>query len=262
MALPELYERLMSEIDILSKELGAAIAKLPPGLRISLEKQASIAFQGAQGLLVGALSALQTWLQGLPNAGATFLIAALSTYFISSEKDAVRRFILSLMPDDWHGAATGIKSKLLRSTVGLLKAQAVMVAITFVIVLGVLVALGVNYSLTIALLSALMDVLPVLGPGLIFLPWGAYAFLTGNQSLGFSLLGLYGTVALVRGVLQPRIIGERIGLHPLATLVALYIGVKVFGAAGFIYGPLIVIILKAVTGAGLISIGNVGRLIK
>lgn len=261
-SLPDVYRNFMALVDFISERVGAAIATLPPGVKVTVEKQISLLFQGAQGLVTGVLGMFQAWLQVLPNAGAVFLLTALATYFISSEKALVRRFLLALIPVEWQPGVISVKAKLVQSTVGLIKAQAVMVFITFLIILAGLLFLGTNYSLTIAILSAILDILPVLGPALIFLPWSIFALITGKGFLGVWLLVLYGAVAIVRGIIQPRIIGERIGLHPLATLVALYIGVKVFGAAGFIYGPLVVIVLKAAVGGGLFSIGSLGRIIR
>lgn len=251
-SLPDLFASLTNLARSLADVVGEYSAALPPMLKEAIDQQMSLGYQVAQSSVGSLLNAVQGWLAALPQAGVVFLLTALATYFLSRDRAPMRRFVLTVIPAEARPGATEIKARLLTSTVGLIKAQAVLVTITFFVYLGGLAVLGARYALLAALVASLLDLLPVLGPSLLFLPWAAYAFGSGEAALGLGLLVLYGVVALVRGSLQAYVIGERIGLHPLATLVAMYVGVRLFGPAGVVYGPLVAILLKAGVETGLL----------
>lgn len=258
-SLPEVYVLLAAIIGDAEQILGEFSEALPPVFSAAVDQQLAMGYSLAQTFLASVLRSVEFTVAALPGILVMFLITAIATYFISRDKVAVREFILGLFPDEMRAGAIEIKDRLTHSTIGLLKAQALMVLLTFAVFFIGLSLMGVRYALSIALMSALLDVLPVLGPGLVFLPWAAYAFLIGDTGFGTGLLILYGVVAIVRGSAQAYVIGERIGLHPLATLLALYLGVVAFGPVGFIYGPMVAIVLKAAVAVGLLPLGPGGR---
>lgn len=254
-SLPSAYLEVADLAGRVADQVGRFSESLPPALKATLNRQLEGMYRMAQNLLAGGLGVLQGWFQALPGAGMVALVTAIATYLVSRDKALIRRFLLGLAPRGWRRGLVSIKDELLASTVGLVKAQAVLVLLTFVVILAGLTILGTPYALSASIGSALLDVIPVLGPALIFVPWAAYALLQGNVSMALALLLIYGSVSVVRAIAQAYVIGGRIGLHPLATLLALYLGVGVFGAAGFIYGPLVAIVLKAAVAAGLLPRG-------
>ncbi|MDW7676016.1 MAG: AI-2E family transporter, partial [Bacillota bacterium] len=86
---------------------------------------------------------------------------------------------------------------------------------------------------------------PIIGPGLVFIPWALILLLLGNTGFALALLFLYGMIILVRSLLEPKVVADNIGLHPLTTLISIYVGLKALGVLGIILGPIIVIIIKA-----------------
>lgn len=254
-SLPSVFQAVSALASALADMVGQFSATLPPALKTSVDQQLAVGYRLAQVAVTDLLGVVQGWLTGLPGALMVILITALATYFFSKDKESIRDFLIGLLPGPVRPGAIEIKARLIASTVGLVKAQAVLVSLTFIVILIGLNVLGTRYALTVALASALLDVIPVLGPSLIFVPWAAYLFLVGQTGLALGLLLLYGVVAVVRGAAQVYVIGERIGLHPLATLLALYLGVQAFGPVGFIYGPLVAIVLKASVEAGLLPPG-------
>lgn len=254
-SLPSVYQALYALASALADMVGQFSATLPPALKSSLDQQLVIGYRLAQAAVGDLLSLVQGWLAGLPGALMVILITALATYFFSTDKEPIRDFLIGLLPRQVRPGAIEIKARLMASTIGLVKAQAILVFLTFVVILIGLNLLGTRYALTVALVSALLDVIPILGPSLVFVPWAAYLFLVGQTGPALGLLLLYGVVAVVRGAAQVYVIGDRIGLHPLATLFALYLGIQVFGAVGFIFGPLVAIVLKAAVEAGLLPGG-------
>ena len=95
--------------------------------------------------------------------------------------------------------------------------------------------------------------MPVLGPGLVFVPWIIWEFISGHTGLGVSLLVVYTVISVVRQILEPKIVGDSIGLHPLATLISLYVGLQLGGVVGMILGPVTVVIVIACYRAGLLD---------
>lgn len=258
-ALPDLFRRLTDAAAALANVLGDFSATLPPLFKQAVDQQIALGYRLAQAAVSSLLTSVQGWLVGLPGAVVLFLLSALATYLVSRDKGAIRDFLLELLPAGTRRAALEIKDRLVESTVGLVKAQTLLVTITFLIFWIGLSLLGAPYALLVALLSGLLDVLPVLGPSMIGIPWAVYAFLDGRIAFGAGLLVLYGAVALFRGTIQAWVIGWRIGLHPLVTLLALYVGVHLFGPAGVIYGPLVAAMLKAAVAAGLLPRGPEGK---
>ena len=121
--------------------------------------------------------------------------------------------------------------------------------ITFVeLVLGLslinLLGININHIIPIALLISFIDILPVLGVGAVLIPWALISMLNGHSALGIALLILYAIITVVRNILEPRLVGQRFGLHPIATLFAIYIGGKLFGVIGVFLLPLTIIIIK------------------
>jgi len=98
--------------------------------------------------------------------------------------------------------------------------------------------LGVEYSLLLAAITALIDLLPVFGTGTILLPWAVFSFAMGNGAQGFGLITLYAVICVVRYFAEPRIIGKNVGVNPLLTLAAMFIGLKLGGVIGLLLLPI------------------------
>ncbi len=98
--------------------------------------------------------------------------------------------------------------------------------------------LKVPYALLLAGIVAIIDALPILGTGTVLLHWALVALITGNGALALGLVLTYGTVSLVRSVLEPKLVGQGISLHPVATLLAMYVGFSACGVLGMVLFPI------------------------
>ena len=163
----------------------------------------------------------------------------LSTIFFLQDYAGITGFIVRSLPGRWLRPMVESKRYLFGAVQKVLLAYLCIMFITFgEIALG-LWLLRVPYFAAIAFAIALLDILPFIGSGLFLIPWGAYHLLISRQTaLGAGLLLLYAVVTVVRMWLEPRIVGGRIGLHPLATLTAMYAGLKIFGFWGLLLAPL------------------------
>lgn len=129
---------------------------------------------------------------------------------------------------------------------GYLKSQLILMGITFIILITGLMILKVPYSTLIAIAISIVDVLPVLGSGIIIVPWSIISFILGNSYLGKGLAIIYIILIITRQVLEPKIMGKEIGVRPLYTFLATILGSIVLGAVGLVVGPLIAVVITSI----------------
>ncbi|WP_235439941.1 AI-2E family transporter [Paenibacillus sp. DMB20] len=124
-----------------------------------------------------------------------------------------------------------------KSIFGFLRAQLILSAFTYVITLTGLLVLGVNYPLAIALLVTIVDILPILGVGSVLVPWAIYLLVVGDYFTGIGLILLFILITVIRRVLEPKVIGDAVGIGALPALISMYVGFKLVGVIGFFYRP-------------------------
>ena len=114
--------------------------------------------------------------------------------------------------------------------------------LTFCELLVGFLVLKIDYAFVLALVIAFVDFLPVLGTGAILLPWGIILILMNNISMGVGILTLFAVTTVVRQIAEPKIVGDSLGVHPLVTLAAIYLGYRVLGIWGMILAPLVALL--------------------
>ena len=147
-----------------------------------------------------------------------------------------------------------VKNYIVGTLFRLAKAYSILITITFVELSIGLSILKIENAVSVALIIACVDILPVLGTGGIVIPWIFIELFKGNVPLAIGLTIIYVFITVVRNILEPKIVGEQIGLHPLIMLICMFIGVKLFGFLGLFVLPIIVIILKNLNDSGKIKI--------
>jgi len=193
--------------------------------------------------LVRLFSSLSTFV-------AHFVIAIILAYFLSVEIDSWKKIASERSPKSLQRAFAFLREHVFRGIAAYLKAQATLIGITFVIILVALSALGIPNALAIALIAGILDVLPLLGVGTLFVPWIGYLFLTGETSLALWLAGLFIVVSGTRQILEPRITGQKIGVSAFTMLAFMIISLSLFGVMGLVLAPVLVILLKALYDHG------------
>ncbi|WP_029331234.1 sporulation integral membrane protein YtvI [Exiguobacterium oxidotolerans] len=192
---------------------------------------------------------LQSVLATLPSIALILVIVLLAWFFLAKDwhKYEIRMKQYEMFP--WFARAETVVSSLRSALFGYIKAQLTLITITFFIVLIGLLILGVDHPFAIAFIAAFFDILPYLGTGSVFLPWIAYSIITGDTGLAIGLGILYAVVILQRNIMEPKIVGDNIGIQPITALIALFVGIKFFGVFGLILGPLVAVIIKALYNA-------------
>ncbi len=241
----------------LSGQLLAKLEELVGNLPETVQQQINVNLAKLQ-------SHLGTYLEGLagklgivtsvPGFLINVVITLVATFFMARDRSQIGAFLLSLFPVGWRDQIRQVKTEVWNNAIGWAKAQALLITITAVVSMIGLAIIGARYVVLGGLLIGLADVLPIIGPGAVFVPWALYSAFTGNLWLAVKLLIVYAIVSASRQMLESKVVGDRVGLHPLAVLLAIYLGIKFFGALGVLFGPLITILLKAMITSGLLPI--------
>ena len=180
-----------------------------------------------------------------------FVITILATYFICTDRLSILDDLEQKVPKSWLRKA----NKHFKSTTLVLgkylKAELILIFISFILVLIGLyifkfVGLNVKSPFLIALGIGFVDLLPILGSGTVMLPWGIIEIIMGDVTLGVCIIGLLIFISLVRQFLEPKIVSTHLGIHPLYTLISMYIGFKFSGIIGLLIGPIVLIIVMNV----------------
>jgi sporulation integral membrane protein YtvI len=232
---------LKSQSLMLTNWLQSITEGLPPEFVYHLNKNT----EKITGLFSDRLSLLAREMlkiiTNLPNELLLVVIALIATFFLSKDLVKLKSRVLSSISPGLHNKLKIMADDLYRASIGFIKAQVILSAITGLVILIGLIILHTEYVVTIALLGGLVSPVPVLGVGALFIPWIIYNTLTGNTYLAAGLLILFAVVVVIKHSLEPKILGENIGLSPLSVLIALYVGYELLGVYGFILGPFILI---------------------
>ena len=162
----------------------------------------------------------------------------LSAYYLAIDLRGFHAFLLSLFPPPVAKKLSGLKRIVAEVGGSFFRAYGLIMLVTFSELFSALLLLGYRYAFLIALATAVIDILPVLGTGTVLLPWAAFLLLAGDTGGGIGLLVVYGVMTIVRQVIEPRIVGKYIGLPPLAALASMYLGLQLIGFWGLFLFPL------------------------
>lgn len=180
----------------------------------------------------------------VPRMFLGIVLSVISSVFFAMDFELVTGFFQNLLPEKWRGVTGGLRGFSTDILGKYLKAYALIMLVTFTEMAIGLSILRVSNALSIAAFTAVVDVLPVLGTGAVLIPWGLFGLLQGNYFLGLGLLVLYLIITVVRNVIEPRLVGQQIGLHPIVILLCMYAGVKLFGVVGLFALPITILIIK------------------
>ncbi len=182
------------------------------------------------------------------------LITVIATIFLSIDMAEIRRFLLRQLSDSKRAMVENVRVQLGRTLGRYIRSYALILLITFAELAIGLLLVGIPNAVALALLIAVFDILPVVGSGLVLLPWTIVTLLTGNYARALGLGILYVVIIIVRNIIEPKIVGDRVGLHPLVTLLAMVIGTHVFGGIGLLGLPVTLALLQALNRQGAIHL--------
>lgn len=246
--IPEMWENTQKDFEEIGHKLETASKYLPNEVQVTFQKiNANVGEY--LGELVGGLStptieALSRFAKNLPSIIIGIIMSLLSAYFFVADKDYVPNLIAKALPESIIERFHMIKRGLKRAVGGYFKAQ-LRIELWMYLLLGIgFTILRVRYAFIIAVGVAFLDFLPFFGTGTVLLPWAVIKFLSGDYTMVIGLLIIWGVGQLARQLIQPKIVGESVGLDPIPTLFLLFIGFKAGGVVGMIIAvPLGIIVL-------------------
>jgi sporulation integral membrane protein YtvI len=248
-SLPNYYNDIYSSLDTLVKKGTELYLQLTPEATNIIE-----------GLLINALDKVKLFvgqmLTHTPSSTLSFIgklsglffytiVTLLATFFFSKDKALIVGFIFRQLSPGWQDKVLTLKKDLFMALIGFLKAQTIILSVTFLESYVGLSLLGVKYALIFALLIALVDILPVLGTGSVYVPTAILNLLWGNYKFAVAILVLYGVIVVVRYIIEPKVVGTQLGIHPIVALASIFAGLKLIGVAGVLLGPTTVVVIKA-----------------
>jgi sporulation integral membrane protein YtvI len=170
------------------------------------------------------------------------ILALVSAFFFMKDRPLIMKMLQEHCPDWLAEKLRRIRSGMARAVGGYLRAQLILMTIVGIIGIIGLLLLSNPYALMIGLILAVLDFLPILGSGSLLIPWALFHLLTGQFSHAIGLLALYGVITVTRQALEPKILSEQIGIHPLVSLISVFAGFKIFGFIGIFIGPALVMV--------------------
>jgi sporulation integral membrane protein YtvI len=238
--LPNLYENIENQLQIVAIKMERFYIVMPEGV-----KDFSDNFTKSLGEYFGnflnnmhtpTISDAGTFVKNVADILFTSIITILSAYFFIAERDNIVKGMKKIMPKSVQKQYSVVIDNFARAFGGYFKAQfKIMFIITIIIFIG-LEIFKINYSFLFALVIAFIDLLPIFGTGIVLGPWAFVDMVTGNYVRAIGLVVIYLICQVVKQVLQPKMVGDSIGLSPLATLTFMFIGYRFRGVFGMILG--------------------------
>lgn len=257
--LPSLY---LNTIEPLIYELSAKVenilVNLDPALLDAI-KQSLASIADSLGSIVssvssGAVSLITSTVSVVPSFFIIVIFSIISSFFFAMDYEKITSFVIRQFSPKGKEIILNIKEYIVGTLFKIVKAYSILIFITFIELSIGLSILRIENAISIALLIACVDILPVLGTGGIVIPWIFIELFKGNTALAIGLTIIYVVITIIRNILEPKIVGEQIGLHPLIMLICMFVGVKFFGVLGLFVLPIIMIILKNLNDSGKIHI--------
>lgn len=272
---PVIYENARNSIHALGEKFSNIYVSMPENIQQSFTALGeSISNKAANFINTKSSPVVDhagNFAKALPSVFVAVIVFILSAYFMVSENKTVHNVVHSLFhrifSERFYERMSAVKQELKKYLGGYIKAQGILMVISFIIMFIGLTVLQIDYALLIALCVAIVDALPFFGSGLILWPWMLIAFLNGNIKLGIGLVIIYLAVTIMRRFTEPKLVSTGMGLHPILTLMSMYVGYKTLSIGGLILGPIILMIIISFYKSGIFDapirvIKSAGTMIK
>lgn len=206
------------------------------------------------GVSVKVINGVSDMAFNIPSVCMNILIAVIATVFTELEFHEIRDFLRRQIPKRWQKAVAEIQGYTVEMLRKCVFSYAFICAMTYAELAAGFLLLRIDGAFTIALIIALLDILPVLGTGTVLLPWMIIAIASGNLRVGIGLLVLYLVITVVRNIVEPRLVGSQMGLSPVVMLPCMILGLHFFGILGLFFVPYGVAFVKSLNDRGIIHI--------
>ncbi len=255
--LPETWKAMQADLDMVGRNLSRYYDKLPEDMQ---ERMMGI-LESSEEILAGlgtrvsapTVKAAGNFAKNIPLAMIYIIMTLISAYFFIADRETILEFVRTHTSQGMKERFQVVSDSLRQAVGGYFKAQFKIMGIVAVILFIGLKILRVRYVTLIAFLIAFLDFLPFFGTGTVMLPWAVIKFLSGNYKMTIGLLIIWAVSQLVRQIIQPKIVGDSMGMPAIPTMFLLYIGFRLGGAVGLIIAVPVGMIVYNLYKAGLFS---------
>ncbi|WP_138415059.1 sporulation integral membrane protein YtvI [Aquibacillus sediminis] len=188
----------------------------------------------------------------IPQYLVSLIVYLIALFMFMLELPKLKSNTYELLTDETAEKVKFMNARLAYVVLGFLKAQFLVSIIIFIVTLIGLLYIAPEFAVIMSILIWLIDFVPIIGSIAVLAPWSLYMFITGDLVMGTELAILAIILLAIRRTVEPKVMGRHIGLSPLATLIAMYLGLQLIGVLGFILGPLVVIAFNSAKEAGII----------
>lgn len=244
--IPSIFDNLKLEYNTIYKSISEFLNSISTEISDAIYKFGLELLSEVTQIATDVVNSVVSFIMFVPNIMIYIIITFLATLFLVTDRRTIARFMTEPLPNSLVKRISTAVINCFKSLGGYFKAVCIMITITFVELLIAFSIIGIDYPLSIALIVAIVDALPILGTGTILLPWAIYSAITGNIGMGIALLVIYLVITVVRQLIEPKVVSKNIGIHPFITLLCMYIGFKLIGLFGLVVGPVVLVILKNV----------------
>lgn len=256
--IPELMQTVMSFIDTMQNRFNAYISASPEAvadyLNTALNALTQSLFELPSLASQSLLNLLSRTAQSSPGVLLFSVTAAIGSFLISAAFPELNAFLLAQLPAKLRRRLHELTDDIKSSFGGLLRSQLILMAMTFFELLIAFMLMHIDNALVWAVFTALVDALPVFGSGTVLLPWAGLCLIAGNSGRALALSLCWLLVNLIRSCTQAKLLGDQIGLDPLASLLAVYVGWRVWSVAGMLFFPLGLALLCRLNDKGIIKL--------
>ena len=258
----EIEKYIVSFVSILPEKMSApAVAFIHEKLNSLASGTSSVSVPEFDFSLLSAplLGMWQTAKQ-IPSTLVSVVVSIIASCFITADFDTFKKLVLGLFREETRNKIIRSKRLLIPSLGKYAKAYGLIISITFAelcIGLFTLQLLGIynnGYIFIIAAITAIVDIVPVLGTGTIVIPWAVYNLFTGNYALAVGLFVIYACITVIRQVIEPKLVATQLGIPAFLTITSMFIGSQIFGVIGIFILPLTIVMLKLLNDDGIINI--------
>lgn len=229
--------------------------RLPAGVGEALQDAPAAVLETFVSGLAGVVAGFA---EGIIIQGTGILISIIFSVvaccYMTKDYRKIVNFIVNQLSDRKAEIVINAKKLFVTNILKMLRGYIIIMFITFLELFLGFTILGVNYAVVLGIIVAVLDILPVIGTGLVLLPWAIVSACMGNVMQGIGLFVLYIAILIIRNIIEPRIIGQQVGLPPIVTLIAMYVGLKTFGVLGMMLLPVVTIVLVKLQEGGIIKL--------
>jgi sporulation integral membrane protein YtvI len=237
---PFFVRKLVSLSELILKYCSNHLPELKTGV-----EHLSLNTNALQGVLQSGLSWVVGFLPQFPQLLFSIALGGVTAYFFSRDKERMVQFVFRILPRFWRSSSIRLKNEIMSGVERFIRAEISLSIFTAILTTVILVILGIPGFFAYGILAGFLDFIPLLGPGLLYVPLALVQLLLGNHMVALFLVIGYFLLLLLRQIIEVRLIGEDLNFHPLLSMVIIYAGFKLFGFMGIFVGPILMITLRA-----------------